>query len=343
MIATTYRLFVLAALMLLAVLSMQIKAEQVTNSTIHISELGSFKPEFKSVQVVDRMEIEQVLGEVAFKPKSSFKVQLPFTPRQISFLYHPGTKVNQGQKVAKIEGPEVHHFFDEIDASKSIYLKSKKHLESVQSYANSNTIKSAEWLDINKTYLEAKLNFEHLNHVLQQLATDNNGDIFLISPSNGLLEYADEQSPYLFEIIPSDNVFIKSLILTKKAENVTSFKTEQNCLLKVETVDEKVINHKQTVWSSLGSSCELKLGQQLLLTPILSIEGIKVPHQSLFELNDTSYVAVKNGQEINLVEIIIIGREDDNYIVQSDNLTEQAEVLASFVSIAQGLFLGLGE
>lgn len=343
MIATTYRIFVLAAPMLIAVLSTQIRAEQVTNSVIQISQLGNFEPVFKPAQAVDRVERGQVLGEVGIKPKSSFKVQLPFTPQQISFVYHSGTKVSEGQKIAKIEGPEVHHFFDEIDASKSIYLKSKKHLESVKSYADSSTIKSADWLDINKTYIEAKLNFEHLNHVSKQLAIDNNGDIFLISPSSGLLEYAGVKSLYLFEIIPLGNLFVKSLISAKTVENVTSFKTEQNCILKVETVDEKVTNHKQMVWSSIGSSCELKLGQQLLLTPIVSIKGFKVPHQSLFELNDTSYVAVKRGQEINLVEVIIIESENDNYIVQSDNLTDQAEVLVSFVNIAQGLFLGLGE
>ena len=343
MIATSYRLFSLIASMLLTVLSMHIQAEQVTNSVIAISQLGNFKHKFQTVHRVDSMEIEQVLGEVSFKPKSSFKVQLPFTPQQISFLYNPGVKVSKGQKVARIEGPEVHHFLEEIDASKSILLKSKKHLESVKNYANSKTIKSAEWLDINKTYLQAKLSFEHLSHALQQLAIDKNGDIFIISPSNGQLEYTNEQSPYLFEIIPSHNVFVKSSLLASNVKNVNSFKTEDNCILKVENVDETISRYKQTVWSSFDSSCELKLGQQLLLTPIVLIEGIKVPHQSLFELNNKSYVAVKRGQEINLVKVIIIGNENDSYIVQSDNLTPQAEVLSSFVSIAQGLFLGLGE
>ena len=72
--------------MLLTVLSMHIQAEQVTNSVIAISQLGNFKHKFQTVHRVDSMEIEQVLGEVSFKPKSSFKVQLPFTPQQISFF-----------------------------------------------------------------------------------------------------------------------------------------------------------------------------------------------------------------------------------------------------------------
>ena len=120
MIATSYRLFSLIASMLLTVLSMHIQAEQVTNSVIAISQLN-FKHKFQTVHRVDSMEIEQVLGEVSFKPKSVSKYNC-LLHRNKYLLYNPGVKVGKGQKVQN-RRVQVNHFLEEIDASKSILLK----------------------------------------------------------------------------------------------------------------------------------------------------------------------------------------------------------------------------
>lgn len=343
MIILTKPINPLKTLFILTAFSLQVHAEELARSIINISQLGNFKADFTQVRQAKGVETEKILGKVTFKPKSSFKVLLPFSPQRISFLSLPGSTVRKGQKIARIEGPEVHHFLDELAASKTIYLKSKKHLEAIKNYANSNTIKSTEWLGINKAYLEAKLDFEHLSHVLEQLKIESEQDIFLISPSNGLLDYSVEPTSYLYEIIPAQSVLVESFVLAKIAGNIKILKSEDNCLLQVKAIDETIQHHKQLIWSTPSSGCALKPGQQILLRPTLSIEGLEIPQRALFELHDKSYVAVKQNEQLSLVEVTIIGKEKLNYIVKSEVLSEDNKVLVSFVNIAQGIFLGLGE
>jgi len=96
------------------------------------------------------------------------------------------------------------------------------------------------------------------------------------------------------------------------------------------------------VWSKPETPCNLSLGQQLVLTPISVASGFSIPRNALFELDNRDFVAVKNGNQLQLVAVNIIGKDNLNYVVQSHQLTHQSEDLVSSVSIAQGIFMGLG-
>lgn len=337
--------------LLLMLSSFSTFAESESYQAIAISELGAFETEFSQIKQVALVEGMPVLGTVTYKPNSAFKISLPFVPQQVVYLKVDGQQVKKGELIATISGIEVEHFYEEYAAAKLFYHQTKKHLDSTKSYADENTIKREAWLTLNKTYLDAALNFEHLSHVKNQLTTDSEGNSYLVSPEDGAIKILSGINEPLFKIVPAQSILVKAAVSAVNTRNIAGFKIDgfkgtgasDSCQLKADIIEPIVINGKQQVWSRLNNDCKFAIGSQLSLIPTYKANGFAIPRTALFELDDQNYVAVKQNQQLYLAMVTIVGTKKGNYVVQSKLLSDNAQILTSSVSVVQGLFLGLGD
>jgi hypothetical protein len=322
----------------------QVSAETLTGNSIELNRLGKFNIEFSPLQAAQIIEGTSVVGRVEHKLGASYQVTLPFDVQQRLFAVNNGQHVKKGEVIVTIDGIDVHHYVDEFEAAKTIYLNNKKHFQAIKNSADNRTLKSTEWLAINKSFVEAKLNYEHFAHLEKIIRVDQNDIISIVSPSDGLVNLNNLSNNILFEVIPKNSLLVKTYLPFYNVTHLNTLKTtSENCVLSTESVEPIIDNYQQVVWSKVSESCDVKLGQQLSVTPHYAVEGFQVNKASIFELDNQDYVAVKKGAKLSLAAVSIIGKRDSYFVIQSNMLAYGDEILSSSVSIAQGVFMGLGE
>lgn len=322
----------------------QISAIASQSSSIDLTDLGKFRTEFTTVEPNQTIEGSKLIGRYVAKPKSGYQVSLPFDVQQSIFIVTNGQEVKKGDEIATINGVDVHHFIDEMTVAKSIYLNSKKHFQATKNSADTGTFKSTQWLEINKRYFEAKLNYEHFVHLEKVIQTSDNDIIAILSPIDGFINLNGLNADTLFEVIPPQSLFVKSYLPTDKIAQLSSLVSGNvDCKLNTASIEPVVKNYQQAIWSKPIQACQFKLGQNILLTPQYATQGFKLSRAAIFELNNQDYVAVKRGNKLHLEKVSIIGKQGEHLIVHASKLSTQAQVLISSVSVAQGLFMGLGE
>lgn len=316
----------------------------VAEQSIALSSLGQHPKQFSQVVVVKQVQTRPVTGLVTVRPSSAYQVVLPFTPQQVEFVVVSGQQVKQGQVVAAIAGLNVEHFFKQLNAAKIVYEESVKYRQSIQPLADNKTLKHGEWLAINQRHLEAQLEYEHLSHIRTLLAITEQGQVQLLSPRAGMFNVNTSASSALFSVIPNSEVVVKAQLPVSQAERLIEvISINSDCELQPLAIEQVVHTFHRTVWLQPRSACSLLLGQSIQLKPVVAMSGYLVPIPAVFELNDKDYVAIQQGAKLTLVAVKIISKQGSQYVVRSDVSLQEASVLTSAVSVAQGLFLGLGE
>ncbi len=333
--------------LLLSILPITGAAQQ---HTIELSSMGKFSLNFTSIERAQKITGNRVTGVVTNKPGASYQVNFPFEIQQIMFSGTNGQEVKKGDVVAEISGFDVHHFLDELEAAKTMFVTSKKHYMATKGSADDRTLKSTQWLEITRNYTEAKLNYEHFSHLQEVIHVDKAERFWVLSPTDGFI-YFDKMNNSLqpnnalFEVVPANGLFVKVHLPKQNITKLQNITVENSaCQLTIQAIEPIVENYHQTVWSiPTMPTCNLMLGQKFSLLPIYSIDGFIVPKESVFEWENQDYVAVKNTDKLSLVKVNIVGKQTNDLIVTGSELTSSSQVLSSSVSIAQGLFMGLGE
>lgn len=315
------------------------------------SSLGKFTTNYSQITQVDKLNSNQVIGNVVVKPGANYKVSLPIDIQQLTYYKQNGTLVKQSDVIAKLSGFDVHHFIDEMETAKSIFNDSKKYFEATRSAADSRTFKTAEWLEISKKYAQAKLNYEHFIHLREILKINSDDSVDLLSPVEGILQVPNQEhmqgnsSHQLFEVIPADSLLLKAYVPAQKLALLSNLFNEDNgCSYQIQQIEPVIKNYHQTVWAQPSSNqCSLTLGQKVVLTPQFSQTANKIIKSAVFELDNKDYIAIKNGENLTLINVNIIDKQGDYFIFTAQQELVSSFALSSSVSIAQGLFMGLGD
>ncbi|NMP31535.1 hypothetical protein HII17_08175 [Thalassotalea sp. M1531] len=322
---------------------------QTKNNVIALSSLGKFSTTFSNLKTIQNINGASVLASVMQKNGANYQVTLPFMVQQASYYRHNGDDVKKGDVVARVSGTDAHHFIDEVAAAKAIYLDSKKYYLATKASGDSRTFKTTEWLEISKAFKQAELNYEHFNHIKNTIRINDDETIDILSPIAGTV-HIPKSNPTsidgaLFNITPPNSLVLNAHI---PAENIQSLSglidTKTNCLLKIQQVEPMVKDYHQSIWAvPVSNHCQIQFGQEVEVTPQFKVSAKQVIKEAIFEINNQDYIAVKDGRNLRLVSVSIIGKQGENFIIKDKNLPSHAQVLSSSVSIAQGLFLGLGE
>ena len=80
----------------------------------------------------------------------------------------------------------------------------------------------------------------------------------------------------------------------------------------------------------------------MVVSPIYQQAAFSINKSALFEIDNRDHIAIKKGQQLELVAVELLGSSEGNYLFTSQvNLTEKS-VLISSVSAVQGILLELG-
>lgn len=315
---------------------------------IEINSLGDFQKEFSVVAPERELHGQALTGQVTYRKGENYSVSLPFGIQKISYLVKNGHSIKKGEIIAKIEGYEVHHFLDEYQSVQAVFEASKQHYLTNRSHFNNKTLKSSEWLDISKSYFDAKLELEHFEHQLSFLHIDENDNVYFISPEKGIVNLdnvhnSKSAGDLAFEIINDESVKVKILVPITQHETLKHFNVTPVCKLTVENVELLAKKYHKIIWATPDfSHCKFTLGQSITVSPVYQFNGYKVPKSSLFEFNDIDYIAVKVSENLQLHPVNIVSSDHQYAYISTDEQVSGKEVLASSVSIVQGILLNLG-
>lgn len=343
--ATQYTLF-----WFLLVVLIQVSA---VNAGVHLkmiklSSLGAFETQFSKIEKVNKMKGQNLIGDVSYMPGKNFSVRLPFDTQQVNYLVTNGSQVKQGQKVAMVEGYDVHHFIESYNSSKALLEIQAHHFQRNKLYFEKKTIRSSQWLEIAENYYEAKLKFEHLQHQMSFLHIAQNEQVSLISPINGVIQIPTPASSKLsgelsFDVINKDALKVQISMPLMLASSISHFEVNPTCNLEVNYIENIADRFHQRLWASPTSThCQLTLGQSITVTPIRHINGFKVAKSAIFEYENKDYIALKVNDALSLVPIHLLGTNEANYIFTTKEHIESKHALISSVSILQGSLLNLG-
>jgi hypothetical protein len=317
-------------------------------SMIELSALGSFEATFSEVKKVELMKGQSLIGEVSYMPGENYSVTLPFDVQRISYHVKNGSVVNQGDTIALVEGYDVHHFIDQYESTKVLLGIQKLHFETNKQYFENKTIKSSQWIDITKSYYEAKLNFEHIQHLMSFLHIDENEQITLVSPKAGVIQIPSSVGSKMFgelafDIIDTNAIQVKVTVPLLLASNLSNFEVNSICSLKINSVEKIADDFHQILWAKPASpDCKLILGQVIKVTPIQNVDGYKIAKAAVFEFENKNYIAIKSKEALSLIPIDLIGSSEGEYIFTTKESIEGKQGLISSVSILQGSLLSLG-
>jgi hypothetical protein len=316
---------------------------------IELSSLGAFEAHFSEVEQVKEMKGQHLIGEVSYMPGENFSVSFPFNVQRINYLMKNGSLVKQGDTVAFVEGYDVHHFIDEYKSSKILLEIQERHFQTNKLYFENKTLRSSQWVEITKSYYEAKLNFEHLQHLMSFLYIDKHEKISLISPKDGIIQVPRLMGNRVFgeiafDVIDSESIKVKIITPLLLSSNISHFELSPTCALGVNYIEKIADKFHQQLWTEPASAnCKLTLGQSIKVTPIINIEGFKITKSAVFEFKNQNYIAIKVKETLSLTPVSLIGSSENEYIFTTKENIDTKQALISSVSIVQGNLLGLGE
>jgi hypothetical protein len=340
-----YTLFYFLIVILIQVSTVKAADELIM---VELSSLGSFDAKFSTVEKVEMIKGQRLIGEVGYISGENYSVTFPFDVQRVSYRVKNGSIVNKGDTIALVEGYDVHHFIDEYNSAKVLLDIQKIHFQTNKQYFDNKTIKSSQWIDITKSYYEAKLNFEHIQHQLSFLHIDENEQITLISPKGGIIKIPNLTGSKVFgelafDIIDKNAINIKITAPLFLASNLSHFDVNSTCRLNINTIEKVADKFHQILWAKPASNdCKLILGQIIEVTPVNKIKGYKIAKSAIFEFESNNYVAIKDKEALSLIPVNLIGTTEGAYIFSTKENIAGKQGLISSISILQGNLLSLG-
>ena len=315
---------------------------------IELSSLGNFDANFSDVQKVELLNGQSLIGEIGYMAGENYSVTLPFDVQRITYRVKNGSEVNKGDTIALVEGYDVHHFIDEYETTKVLLEIQEMHFKTNKQYFENKTIKSSQWIEITKSYYEAKLNFEHIQHLMSFLHIDKNEKITLVSPKAGVIQIpsligSKVAGELAFDIVDTNAIKVKVTVPLLLASNLSHFEVNATCRLNINSIEKIANKFHQILWAEPASTdCKLILGQVIKVTPIQNIDGYKIAKAAIFEFENKNYIAIKTKEALSLIPIDLIGTSAGEYIFTTNENIEGKQGLISSVSILQGSLLSLG-
>lgn len=325
--------------------------EKTHNKTVAYAALGSFKVEATKIHAVSSIAGHKLLASVSEKTGTNFSMFLPFAVQQINYLVANGQYIEKNQMIAYLKGFDVHHFLDEYEAAKQLFLYAEQQYKSSKNLFAKKALNQSQWLESSKNYFAAKIRFEHLNHYKAFLTIDSEERIAIKSPLSGYVRYSSEvavkqEGELLFDVIPKDSIRLKVSVPINNIAQLTTFKVlGSQCVLAIASKEQVIKRFSQTTWSApLTDACPFTLGEQLLVIPQYQQQAFELPKTAIFEFDDQNYTAIKNdtASQFDIIAIEILGSAGNNYHVSSKTDLSNKQALVTSISALQGVLLELG-
>lgn len=321
---------------------------QLGAAEVDIRALGKLELAFQQPTPVNYYPGKYLPAKVTAPAGQGYRLSAPMSFQQVEYLVGNGNQLEKNEAFAILRGPQVHHFLDNYAANKELFSLLKRRYESNKALFQRKVIDENRWIDINKEFFAAKLEYGHLQHFYQLITNVSRDEeaITLGAPVSGTIKLPVSRSivqgQAVAEFLPMAAVKLK-IALPAKHRDALEFIQTPHCRVSVEHVSSVIKDGFVNAWSdAIPEDCQLQLGQQLRVTPMFRASAYKVARSAVFEWQGQSKVWVKQGETLRAAGVQLIAAVDNNYILSSTVDLDSADILTSSVSAAQGLLLGLG-
>jgi hypothetical protein len=331
-----------------------------TNTELSLKQLGAYQLTFEEVIEVAHVSGQNLLAKSQERPGENFSTYLPFSIQQSQFLIANGSKILKGQAVAHLEGYDVHHFLEEYQAAETLFKNAKQQYQTGLNLYQQKALSQSRWTEISDQYFKAKLHFGHLGHlneflmVNDQIIKDSDEEkrVSIVSSISGTVRYkatkeSKNEGDLLFDVIPDNALRLVISVPMRNVQQLAKVKVLDNdFILAIDpsTTENNIISNFNTiVWSEpINSTCDISLGESMVVTPIYLKAAFSINKKAVFEINDQSHIAVKKGNQLELIAVELQGTNQNNYLFTSQQSLVDRSVLVSSVSALQGILLELG-
>lgn len=330
---------------IIAVLALSLpKVSTAQPVEVAINELGALALNYAEVSSQTSFTGAGINAQVSAYADSALPVSKMFEHAALFWLQQPGTLVEAGQAILKLQGSEVQHFLTEYDTRKSHFAVVKKRYDDNKQLFANKTISSSAWQDISLAYQTALLEFEHLDHFYERISEirHDNLEITVTSPISGMLLTAQVESE-LFRVVDKHQLRLKGY-LTDQALQPDAVRFA-DCQVALDLIESTSQNFSRIWWSAPllnQPRCNALWHQQLSVVPIYNQAVYRVPNSSIIRHDSQQHVWVKSAAILRLVPVTIIAKDTDAFWVHSEALNNTAQVLTQSVSAVYGHYLGLG-
>ncbi len=316
---------------------------------INIANLGALSLKYHGITAVTSYPGQNIAAEVTFKKGEAYTLTAPRRIQQIRYLVEVGSIVEKGQPLAELRGPEMHHFLDEMEVARQLFISAERRFNSNKKLFEKRAIKESQWAEVSEKYYAAELEYEHMRHFNDLvISTDEQENLIVIgAPVAGVVDYSPDYHGLVADadiaiIVPQSAIRLEAALPASGRTGLVYLKSS-SCQLKVSSVSAIVSNFFVSAWSEpLSPQCDFMLGQTLLLTPMYKTSAYAVPMTAVFQWHRATSIFVRDGAQLRAVEVELIASSGKDYIVSSGNLLADTEVLVSSVSAVQGILIGLG-
>lgn len=335
----------LAALLLALSFTPSLCAQEVK-----LDALGAFELDFQRARPVQAYPGRQVAAAVTYRQGEAFIVPSPGRVQQIAYLVEPGAAVLQGQPFAVVRGPEMHHFEMAYESSRELLAGAERRYKANRTLYERKAISESTWLEISEKYFALSLEYEHMRHFFELVkeGDDDPDALTLVAPLNSVIDYSSapgglQEGDSLARFVPTAAIRLEATIPNRLRDQVVALQWG-DCKPRIERVSAMTDGFFVRVWSEpLTPACRPLLGQQLLVTPLLGVQGAySLPRSAVFQLQRQTMVLVRQGQSLLPLAVSLLGGQGDDYVLTSEFDLADREVLVSSVSAVQGMLLGLG-
>ncbi len=318
--------------------------------SIPLDRLANLDTRFESISLAGSLQGQPVTATVSYQRGEAFTLLAPRAVQQLDYLVTNGASVQKQQAIALLGGPELHHFLLEYQTNRSLMLDAKRRFDSNKKLYQENAINAGQWREISEAYYQSYLEHEHMQHFFRLVLKEDEqlDQITIAAPIDGRIEfsahqdYVAEGQPIAF-FIPEDAIRLKASI-PLQYRNTLSKLGVGRCQLDIDELAAVADGFFVQAWSEpLSEDCRFVLGQTLLAIPVLAADGYLVPKTAVFRWLQRDALFVRQGDELILVYVQLVGESKDNYVVTSEQPLQDLQVLSSSISATQGMLLGLGD
>ncbi len=313
------------------------------------ADLGSLDLRYSDVESIDRYRGRPLAAEGSFRQGEGISLVTPHRVQQITYLVSRGERVEAGQSLAVLSGPEIHHFKTEFEVTQQRLAMAKKRYQSNRKLYQNKAIDEGRWMEISEAYLDLQLEFEHMRHFRELLIVDDRikDSMTLVAPAAGILSYHQDtpgiaSGEELALLIPEQAFRFKVSIPLAGRSGLVALESGE-CVLKVDSISGIADGFFVEGWSApLDDNCSYLPGQRLMMTPLYQFAGYRVPRSAVFQWEGVPTVLLRSGQQLETVAVELLSSDGHYYAVACAADLSAGEVLSTSVSAVQGVLMGLG-
>ncbi|MBT8448122.1 MAG: hypothetical protein KJO69_00430 [Gammaproteobacteria bacterium] len=326
---------------ILFALSLHIAYGLSASEALPVDAFAAYDMKYSNIQRVDNFAEQQYLGSIQQPDSYWFSTHLPFEVQQFKNLVSYGERVAVNQRLAILSGHGLELYLADLENKKTLRSLAKQQYDSHKRLFKNKSIDATTWQQISQNYMEIKQAYDLIAHAAEFLQEEN-GQMFLLAPSDGVYLKSEDMAEQLSVTIASDEgVWLQLDVPANSMDNNTKL-THQACQFEVRRIENNSNGVAARVWAKLVSDdCSYQYYQRIRVAQSRQETLFQVPTNSVALLGDTEVIFVARDGEIMPLPVVTKAVRDEQYIIAA-SLEPNDKLVMNYTGVVKGAFMALG-